>query len=893
MAQQSSKSREVAPQAIQLLDYKPTPYRVDSVALNFDLYETNTTVKSTLSIKRVEDQVAGGEGNVPLQLHGEDLALKSVVVNGVVLAPKDYTVTAETLTIDHVPDSFVLEVETDINPASNTSLNGLYTSGGNFCTQCEAEGFRRITYMYDRPDVMARYTTTICADKAKYPVLLSNGNLIASGLVDSDGERHWATWEDPHPKPTYLFALVAGNLSKIEDKFVTQSGREVTLHIYVQSHNIDKCDHAMLSLKKAMKWDEQVYGREYDLDIYMIVAVDDFNMGAMENKGLNVFNSKYVLAKPNTATDSDYEGIEGVIGHEYFHNWSGNRVTCRDWFQLSLKEGFTVFRDQEFSADMSSRGAKRIQDVNVLRTHQFREDASPMAHPVRPESYVEINNFYTVTVYNKGAEVVRMLHHLLGAEKFRKGTDLYFERHDGQAVTTDDFVQALEDANSEDFSQFRLWYSQAGTPELNVSHQYDSATKTYTLHVEQTCPATPGQVQKSPFQIPFAMGLLDKSGNDLALQLQDESSASIGTRVLQVTASSQDFVFVNVPEEPVPSLLRGFSAPVKVNIALSDEERCFLMAHDSDDFNRWDAGQQFAVKCIVQLVDDYQNERELVVPGNFIDALQQILQDSSLDKSLAAQAISLPSESYISEFVSPIDPVAIHKVCRFVRECIAEKLSDVLSAVYVGLSDDGKYSIEQEAVSRRALKNTCLWYLMELKDDGIIKRCYQQFSMGNNMTDVMAALYALANTHCDEGEQALAEFYQQWKHDALVVDKWLGLQATSRLPGTLKKVKGLTQHEAFSIKNPNKVRALIGAFGHGNPAQFHDASGAGYEFLTDYILKLDTLNPQISARLVTAYMTWRKYDIKRQDLLKLQLERIITSPDLSRDVYEIVSKSLG
>jgi len=893
MAQQQSKAQGTEPQAINLADYKPTPYRVDSVKLNFDLHETSTTVTSTLSIKRATDHAAQGNTGAPLELHGEDLVLKSVAINGDVLAPEDYTVTKDALTINQVPDSFVLDVETVINPATNTSLNGLYTSGGNFCTQCEAEGFRRITYMYDRPDVMARYTTTISAEQAKYPVLLSNGNLIARGQVDNDSTRHWATWEDPHPKPTYLFALVAGNLSHIEDKFVTLSGRDVTLHIYVQPHNIDKCDHAMLSLKKAMQWDEEVYGREYDLDIYMIVAVDDFNMGAMENKGLNVFNSKYVLAKPNTATDNDYEGIEGVIGHEYFHNWSGNRVTCRDWFQLSLKEGFTVFRDQEFSADMASRGAKRIQDVNVLRTHQFREDASPMAHPIRPESYVEINNFYTVTVYNKGAEVVRMLHHLLGAEKFRKGTDLYFERHDGQAVTTDDFVKALEDATKEDFSQFRLWYSQAGTPELQVSRHYDSDANTYTLHVEQSCPATPGQAQKAPFQIPLSMGLLDKSGSDLALQLQGEASASSATRVLQVTASSQDFVFVNVPEEPVPSLLRGFSAPVKVNIALSDQERCFLMAHDSDDFNRWDAGQQFAVKFIVQLVDDYQNDRALVVPGDYVDALQKILQDPTLDKSLAAQAISLPSESYISEFVNPIDPVAIHKVCRFVRESVAKKLSDVLSSVYVSLCDDAKYSIDQEAVSRRALKNTCLWYLMELNDEGIVKRCYQQFSMGNNMTDVMAALYALANTDCEQGEQALEQFYQQWKNDTLVVDKWLGLQATSRLSGTLKKVKALTQHEAFSIKNPNKVRALVGAFGHGNPAQFHDASGAGYEFLTDYILKLDALNPQISARLVTAYMTWRKYDIKRQDLLKLQLERIITSPDLSRDVYEIVSKSLG
>ncbi|NOZ51847.1 MAG: aminopeptidase N [Gammaproteobacteria bacterium] len=890
---QQSDSQQTAPQAVNLVDYKPTPYQIDSVELNFDLYEVSTTIKSTLSIRRHKDQCSAGKTNVPLELHGEDLVLKSVIIDGNALTTDDYTVSDKMLTINVVPDNFLLQIETEINPASNTSLNGLYTSGGNFCTQCEAEGFRRITYMYDRPDVMARYTTTISAEKAKYPVLLSNGNLVASGYVDTEKTRHWATWQDPHPKPTYLFALVAGDLSQIEDQFVTQSGREVTLHIYVQSHNIDKCDHAMLSLKKAMKWDEQVYGREYDLDVYMIVAVDDFNMGAMENKGLNVFNSKYVLAKPNTATDSDYESIEGVIGHEYFHNWSGNRVTCRDWFQLSLKEGFTVFRDQEFSADMSSRGVKRIQDVNILRAHQFREDASPMAHPIRPESYVEINNFYTVTVYNKGAEVVRMLHHLLGAEKFRKGTDLYFERHDGQAVTTDDFVKALEDASGEDFSLFRLWYRQAGTPELQISRHYDAATKTYSLHVEQSCPPTPGQAHKNPFQIPLAVGLLDKSGNDIALQLSGEEKPGSGTRVLQMTESSQDFVFVNVPEEPVPSLLRGFSAPVKVNIALSDQERCFLMAHDSDDFNRWDAGQQFAVKLIVQLVDDYHNDRELVVPDDFIGALQKNLQNVSLDKSLIAQAINLPSESYISEFVNPIDPVAIHQVRRFVRESIAKKLSDVLSATYLSLSDDSAYTIDQASINRRALKNTCLGYLMELNDNSIIERCYQQFVSGNNMTDVMAALCALANTECQQGEQALQQFYQQWKNDALVVDKWLALQASSRLPGTLKKVKALTQHEAFSITNPNKVRALIGAFGHGNPAQFHDASGVGYAFLTDYIIKLDALNPQISARLTTVYTTWRKYDVRRQDLLRLQLEKIITTPDLSRDVYEIISKSLS
>jgi aminopeptidase N len=747
--------------------------------------------------------------------------------------------------------------------------------------------------MYDRPDVMATYTTTIVADKSKFPVLLSNGNLVETGDVESDPARHWAKWQDPFKKPTYLFALVAGQLAKIEDTFTTMSGREVKLHIYVQPHNADKCDHAMRSLKNAMKWDEEVYGREYDLDIYMIVAVDDFNMGAMENKGLNVFNSKYVLAKPDTATDSDYEGIEGVIGHEYFHNWSGNRVTCRDWFQLSLKEGFTVFRDQEFSADMTSRGVKRIGDVNILRTHQFREDASPMAHPVRPDSYVEINNFYTVTVYNKGAEVVRMLSNLLGPEKFRKGTDLYFERHDGQAVTCDDFVKALEDANNVDFTQFRRWYSQAGTPELHVTRSYDEHNKTFTLNIKQSCPATPGQETKEPFHIPLAMGLLDKQGNDLPLQLHGESSAVQGTRVLQIKNREEQFVFVNMENPPVPSLLRGFSAPVKVDLDLGDNERYFLMANDNDDFNRWDAGQQLAIKIIRQLVDDVRQHRPLYLPESFIDACHKTLEDTAIDKALAAQAISLPSESYISEFVSPIDPLAIHQVCRFIRETLAGHLKDLFHQVYEENVVHGEYSIAQEHIKKRKLKNVCLGYLMETGEASVFELCYRQFKEGNNMTDVMAALVSLANNDCPQREQALNEFYHKWKDDLLVVDKWLGIQATSRLPGTLDRVKALISHEAFTLKNPNKIRALIGAFGHGNPSQFHDLSGEGYEFFTGKILEIDKLNPQIAARLATVYTMWRKYDEQRQQLMKQQLETITAEPALSKDVYEIATKSLG
>ena len=879
----------VTPHATLLSDYKPTAYQVDSILLRFDLHETQTRVRSELTIRRRQQ----AQANAPLVLHGEDLKLISVTLNDTRLTSEHYELAAESLTIFQVPEQFKLEIETEINPRDNTTLNGLYLSSGNFCTQCEAEGFRRITYMYDRPDVLTRYKTTIFADREQYPVLLSNGNLLETGVDPDDSSRHFAVWDDPFLKPTYLFALVAGSLSCIEDSFTTMSRRKVQLRIYVQAHNIDQCDHAMLSLKNAMKWDEEVYGREYDLDIYMVVAVDDFNMGAMENKGLNVFNSKYVLAKPETATDGDYEGIEGVIGHEYFHNWSGNRVTCRDWFQLSLKEGFTVFRDQEFSSDMTSRGVKRISDVNILRTHQFREDAGPMAHPVRPESYVEINNFYTVTVYNKGAEVVRMLHHLLGASGFRKGTDLYFDRHDGQAVTCDDFVKALEDANNVELTQFRRWYSQAGTPELHITRKYDNTTKTYALTIKQNCPPTPGQPVKQPFHIPLAVGLIDKNGKDIPLKLQDDNSDPALTRVLHIREPEQVFVFQDVDQEPVPSLLRGFSAPVKVKIDLSDSERSFLMAHDSDDFNRWDAGQQLAVKMIVGLVKDFQNNRKIVVNPGYVDAVSNLLADDKVDKALLAQAIALPAESYISEFVSPVDPVAIHKVCRSIRQYLASELREHFYRLFTGNQDNGDYKIDQQSIKKRKIKNACLGYLMELGDSNIQEICYQQFRDGNNMTDVMSALVSLANNDCPQREQALQEFYDKWKSEFLVVDKWLAIQATSRLPGALERVKSLVSHEAFNLKNPNKVRALVGSFGHGNFHQFHDASGKGYEFYTQKILELDAINPQIASRLATVYTMWKRYDDIRKNLMKQQLERLANHSKLSKDTLEIVTKSLG
>jgi aminopeptidase N len=874
---------------VYLKDYRPPDYRIETVNLEFDLDETRTRVKALMTVVCNHDRC---EGIHPFVLNGEALALKAIKLDGQTLSEQDYKLDETTLTVLRVPDRFTLEIETEINPAANTELSGLYMSASGFYTQCEAEGFRKIIYYPDRPDVMAQFFTTIVGDKKKYPVLLSNGNLIGSGEL-KDG-RHFAKWHDPFPKPAYLFALVAGDLARVEDKFTTRSGREVLLHIYVQRHNQDKCGHAMESLKLAMKWDEEAYGREYDLDLFMIVATDDFNMGAMENKGLNIFNSKYVLARPETATDSDFQGIMGVVGHEYFHNWSGDRVTCRDWFQLSLKEGFTVFRDQHFMEDMTSAGVKRISDVNVLRTHQFREDASPMAHPVRPESYVEINNFYTVTVYNKGAEVIRMMRTLLGPEGFRKGTDLYFSRHDHSAVTTDDFVKAMEDANNADLGQFKLWYSQAGTPELEVKRSYNPRTKHYELTFKQYCPPTPGQPEKKPFHLPVAVGLLGKDGQDLPLKLKDEAAdAGAGKlKILELRKPEETFVFTDIPDEPVPSILRHFSAPVKVRLDLTDDERLFLMANDSEEFNRWDAGQQLAIKIILDLVKDLQQGRALRLDRPFISAFDKTLESKTLDKAFQAFALSLPAETYLADFMAEIDPGAIHEARRFVQKTLATELRETFHTVFYINQDNGPFRHDQESIGRRSLKNTCLAYLMELDDPGIRKLCEEQYRTAGNMTDTMAALANLANVDCPERSDALAAFYDKWKNDPLVMDKWLSIQALSRMPNTLETVKGLLAHPAFNIKNPNKVRALIGAFS-ANTVRFHDPNGEGYAFLADHVLAIDPLNPQIAARLVSAFTLWKRYDEKRKKLMKAQLERIMKTQKLSKDVHEVMSKSLA
>lgn len=872
------------PGAIYLRDYRAPAFTVERVSLRFELGEEETRVEAQLKMARAAAAASG----VSLALDGDNLRLESISLDGRLLADDAYEASADRLVLREVPDHFELTLVTLLRPQDNTALSGLYTSSGNFCTQCEAEGFRRITYFPDRPDVMARYDTTLVADRSRYPVLLSNGNLAAAGELD-DG-RHWARWEDPFPKPSYLFALVAGRLDWIEDDFITASGRRVRLFVYVQPHNIDQCAHAMASLKRAMRWDEEVFGREYDLERYMVVAVDDFNMGAMENKGLNIFNSKYVLARPDMATDQDYQNIEGVIGHEYFHNWSGNRVTCRDWFQLSLKEGFTVFRDQEFSADMGSRAVKRIQDVNLLRTHQFREDAGPMAHPVRPESYVEINNFYTATVYNKGAEVVRMLHTLVGPEGFRRGTDLYFGRHDGQAVTTDDFVQAIEDANGLDLQQFRRWYSQAGTPVVHVERGFDADARTCSLTLRQSCPATPGQPEKQPFHIPVALALLDAEGRELPLRLPGETEATPGTRVLQLCEERQSFVFQDIAAEPVPSLLRGFSAPVRLEMDYSEEELCFLLGHDGDAYGRWEAGQRLAVRLLTSLAGG--SERREVIPATVIEAFGQVLRDPALDPAFRALALALPSEAYLAEFMPVIDPDALHAARQALRRSLAAALRDDFETLYHRLAETDPGRIDADAVAHRSLRNLCLGYLMELDDAAMIDLCLAQYHGAANMTDALAALAALAHREEAVAEDVLADFYARWRNEPLVVDKWFVVQALSRRLDTLERVQTLAAHPAFTLKNPNKVYALLRTFSQGNPIRFHRADGAGYRFLAEQIERLDELNPQVAARVVAVFNDWRRYDAVRQAHMRASLEKIRSRSNLSRDVSEIVAKSL-
>jgi aminopeptidase N len=876
-------------QPIRLADYRPPDFLIDTVDLVFTLAEIDTKVEARLGLRRNPE---ASDGRAPLSLDGEEIELLALALDGERLGADRYEKTPEGgLVLARVPDSFTLDIATRIAPKNNAALQGLYMSGGNFCTQCEPEGFRRITYFIDRPDVMARYTTTIIADKERFPVLLSNGNPAGNG--DLPDGRHWAKWVDPHPKPSYLFALVAGDLVAVRDRFTTRSGKEVPLAIWVRRGDEDKCGHAMASLKKAMRWDEDTFGLEYDLDVFNIVAVSDFNMGAMENKGLNIFNTRYVLAKPETATDSDYQAIEGVIAHEYFHNWTGDRVTCRDWFQLSLKEGLTVFRDQEFSADQGSRAVKRIADVRVLRAAQFPEDDGPLAHPVRPPSYLTIDNFYTPTVYNKGAELVRMIQNLIGRDGFRRGMDLYIARHDNHAATIEDFLAAMQDASGVDLGRFKRWYEQAGTPELTVEDSWDAASGRYELTVEQFVPPTPDQPDKSPMPIPLAMGLLGADGNELETRLLGENESREGTRVLTLAEERQSFCFVDLPERPVPSLLRGFSAPVKVKGVPLDRLK-FLALHEPDPFARWEAGQQVASALLLDRVARKERGEEWPpLDPDLVAAIGKTLADGNADPAFAAEAILLPSESFLADQLAIVDVEAIHAAREAARGEIGRALAAEFAAAYDALADPGPYRIDGLAIGRRALRNAALAYLAAADPEHGTYLAKTQFDAGRNMTDVLAALAVLADLDRPEREEALAHFYEIWRHDDLVVDKWFALQARSSLPQTLMHVRALSAHPAFDRKNPNRVRALVGAFAQGNQLRFHEASGAGYAFLADEVITLDAFNPTIAARLVQPLGAWRRHEPGRQALMRRELERVLATPGLSKNTYEMVSKSLA
>lgn len=859
-------SPSVNSNTIYLKDYQAPEYLIPNVNLNIELGEVSQVTARLTVIRNTNIRT-------PLILNGEKMELCALFVDGLALSESQYKLTNNSLTINDVPERFELTIKTQMQPHLNTELSGLYQSSGNFCTQCEAEGFRRITYFLDRPDVLSVYTVTMSGSKEACPVLLSNGNPVESG--DNNDETHWAKWHDPHPKPSYLFALVAGDLKHISDNYTTTSGNTVKLNIYTQEHNIDKCQHAIDSLKASMRWDENVYGREYDLDIYNVVAVDDFNMGAMENKGLNVFNSKYVLADQQSATDTDYEGIESVIGHEYFHNWSGNRVTCRDWFQLSLKEGFTVFRDQEFSADMGSRSVKRIRDVQVLRAHQFKEDGGPMSHPVRPDSYQEINNFYTSTIYNKGAEVIRMMHSLVGVDGFRKGTDLYFDTFDGQAVTTEDFVQSIEKANNIDLSQFRLWYTQSGTPEVRLDKRFEGGT--LTIEINQTCPPTPGQNHKKPFQIPLSIALFSQEGEKLLEQ------------TLVITQAQQIFEFTDLRQEPAVSLLRDFSAPIKLHAKESDDELATLIAYDDNGFARWEAMQQLCLNVILPAVESTKLEESSY--QTLLRAMQDLVASNPEDKAILAEMLTLPSAAYIAELCSPIQPARIAQVREQCVQRLARDMESQFHALYANNNQRSEFSLDSKAMAERVLKNRALSYLVATEQAAYHALASHQYHMANNMTDRLAAFNALITSSYPERSVLIDDFYKQWQSNTLVLDKWFALQAMSPKLETLDAVKELLEHSKFSMSNPNKVRSLIGAF-TSNLVAFHREDGLGYAFLADRVLELNSINPQVAARMVGVFNNWKAYAEPNQSLMKAQLERIISTDNLVKDVTEIVSKAL-
>ena len=890
--------KEGQPRTIHLKDYEAPAFTIDETRLHFDIHEDYCDVTSTLMMRRRD-----GDESSPLMLNGDvGLDTRQIAVDGQLLSSNEYQLTDDSLTIPDLPDAFELTTNVRIKPSENTALEGPYRSGDMFSTQCEAEGFRRITWYLDRPDAMSMFTTTVEADKSAYPVLLSNGNDVARGESD-DGERHWVTWEDPFRKPAYLFALVAGDLQHIEDQFTTMSGRHVQLRIYTEPHNVDKLDFAMTSLKHSMRWDEEVYGREYDLDIFMIVAVDSFNMGAMENKGLNIFNTSCVLARPDTTTDAAYQRVETVVAHEYFHNWSGNRVTCRDWFQLSLKEGFTVFRDQSFSADMGSATVCRVNDVALLRSAQFPEDAGPMSHPVQPDAYIEINNFYTATVYEKGAEVVRMIHTLLGPERFRAGSDLYFDRHDGEAVRIEDFVAAMTDATGVSFDQFRRWYKQSGTPEVMTSGRYDEGSQTYHLTVSQSCPETAGQSEKQPFLIPLAVGLLAQDGSDMKVTLPEDDVAvshetdQEHTLILNVRDASQTFEFQNVPESPTPSLLRGFSAPVKLSHDYSRDELMFLMQHDNDGFNRWEAGQRLAVDVIFEMMtgDPGIDDRLMNAIGTILDESISRDQDTSLDKAMLANMLAMPSEAYLGELSDPVDIDGIWHARDRVLSAVSERFRGQLLTVYKLNQSDEPYAPIAEQIGRRALANAALMYLMIPENAEAIPMAASQFESADNMTDSSAALRCLVNATGENAVQlrqdALLTFYNRWADEALVIDLWFQVQAGGLREDTPSVVAGLLEHDAFTLKVPNRLRALVSPYAQ-NSRHFHALTGEGYRFLADRVIDLNGINPQVAARVLGPLTRWQKLDARRQELMRSELTRILETQDLSPDVFEIASKSV-
>ena len=885
----TSTSQQNPPQPVLRKDYRPPAFLVDQVELRFDLREVGTTVHSRLTLRRNP----AVQGRPALVLDGEELQLLEVALDGRPLASGAWRRDGEALVVPDLPERCVLETKVRIAPETNGALSGLYQSGGLFCTQCEAMGFRRITFFPDRPDVMSSYAVTIEADPARWPVLLSNGNRVGEGTLE-DGRR-WVRWEDPWKKPSYLFALVAGDLRCHAGTFTTRSGRQVRLEVWVEPQNADKCEHALRSLQESMRWDEEAFGLEYDLDVYMIVAVNDFNMGAMENKGLNVFNSKFVLARPDTATDDDYERIQGVIGHEYFHNWTGNRVTCRDWFQLTLKEGLTVFRDQQFTADMTSAAVKRIADVRALRVRQFAEDAGPMSHPVRPESYISMDNFYTATVYEKGAEVVRMYHTLLGAAGFRRGMDLYFQRHDGHAVTCDDFRAAMADANGRDLSQFERWYSTPGTPTLEAVGAWDQAARTWSLTLRQVLT----NKDAAPLHVPVRVGLLGADGRDLPLQLAGEARPTAGGdggsglgRVLELTQREQTFRFVGLPERPVPSLLRGFSAPVKLKLERARAELAFLAAHDSDPFNRWDAGQELAMQLLLELAGEAQAGRPLRLDPVLVEVARRVLGDERLDPSLQALALGLPAEQQLAQEVTVVDPDAIHAARQFVRRELARALRPELSAALARTAPQGPYPSDKGSIARRRLRLACLGLLASLEEPDTVATLERQVADADNMTDAEGALMLLAAIPCPQRDAALAAFHARWREDPLVLDKWFTVQAVSPARDTVERVRGLARHPDFTTRNPNRCRALVGAFGLSNQVRFHTPDGAGYAFLADTVLAVDAINPQLASRLVSAFNPWKRLEPGRRALMEAALRRIAGQKALSKDVFEIVDRAL-